>query len=201
MKAGRQGFAMALALVLTIVGATAAAVDDRTGSGEETARKVRRALERLPYYGVYDFLAFKVGPGAITLQGYAHRPQLAREAETMVRHATGADVANKIEVLPTSSFDDQIRWDLFQRIYTDDFADRSVAGGATRARYEFLTMVRFPDMEPFGTYPVHVIVRNRHVALIGVVINDSDKAQILVRAGHAPNTLGIEDAIMVRAGR
>ena len=71
MKAGRQGFAMALALVLTIVGATAAAVDDRTGSGEETARKVRRALERLPYYGVYDFLAFKVGPGAITLQGGA----------------------------------------------------------------------------------------------------------------------------------
>jgi hypothetical protein len=60
-------------------------------------------------------------------------------------------------------------------------------------------MARFPGMEPFGTYPVHIIVKDRRVALIGVVINETDKAQILVRARLVPHTLGVEDAIMVRA--
>ena len=115
----------------------------------------------------------------------------------MVRHATGVDVANKIELLPSSTFDDRIRFDTFQQIYTDEFADRYVAGGAMRARYELLTMARFGDMEPFGTYPVHIIVKNRHVALIGVVINDADKTQVVVRAKQVGHTLGVEDAIMV----
>jgi hypothetical protein len=54
-------------------------------------------------------------------------------------------------------------------------------------------------MEPYGNYPVHIIVKDRRVALIGVVINETDKVQILVRARQVPHTLGVEDAIMVRA--
>jgi hypothetical protein len=54
-------------------------------------------------------------------------------------------------------------------------------------------------MEPFGTYPVHIIVKHRRVALIGVVINEVDKAQILLRARLVPHALGVEDLIMVRA--
>jgi hypothetical protein len=60
-------------------------------------------------------------------------------------------------------------------------------------------MARFPGMEPFGTYPVHIIVKHRRVALIGVVINEADKAQILLRARLVPHALGVEDLIMVRA--
>ena len=44
-----------------------------------TAARVRKALAKLPYYGVFDFLAFKVDGGTVTLQGYAHRPALKRE--------------------------------------------------------------------------------------------------------------------------
>ena len=66
-------------------------------------------------------------------------------------------------------------------------------------RYALLDMARFPGMEPFGTYPVHIIVKDRRVALIGVVINETDKAQILVRARLVPHTFSVEDAIMVRA--
>jgi hypothetical protein len=116
-------------------GTTLGADDTVTGT-QELTRKVRRALERLPYYGVYDFLAFKVEPGVITLEGYAHRPSLKKEAETMIRHAAGVDVANKIEILPSSTFDDQIRWTAFQRIYTDEFADRYVSGGTRQVQYD-----------------------------------------------------------------
>jgi hypothetical protein len=37
------------------------------------------------------------------------------------------------------------------------------------------------------------------VALIGVVITETDKAQILVRARLVPHTFGVEDAIVVRS--
>jgi len=178
-------------------GTTLGADDTVTGT-QELTRKVRRALERLPYYGVYDFLSFKVEPGVITLEGYAHRPSLKKEAETMIRHAAGVDVANKIEILPSSTFDDQIRWTTFQRIYTDEFADRYVSGGTRQVQYDLVTMLRFPDMEPFGTYPVHIIVKHRRMALIGVVITDIDKTQILFRARQVPHAIGVEDAIMVR---
>ena len=185
------------AVVLMGVKDLPAAGVDRTGP--DTMAKVRRALERLPYYGVYDFLAFGIENGVVTLEGYAHRPSLKREAEEMVRHATGADIANRIEVLPTSAFDDRIRWATYQQIYTDEIADRYVRGGSIETRYALLDMARFPGMEPFGTYPVHIIVKDRRVALIGVVINEADKAQILIRAQQVRHTFAVEDAIVVRA--
>jgi len=192
----RISVACAALVVMAVTGAPAAEAD-RTGS--DTMGKVRRALERLPYYGVYDFLAFGIDSGVVTLKGYAHRPSLKREAEEMVRHAVGAEIANRIEVLPASSFDDRIRWATYQQVYTDEIADRYVPGGSMETRYALLDMARFPGMEPFGTYPVHIIVKDRRVALIGVVINEADKAQILVRARLVPHTFGVEDAIAVRA--
>lgn len=160
--------------------------------------KVRKALAKVPYYGVFDLLAFKVDGGVVTLQGYAHRPSLKREAGDMVHRATGLDVANEIEVLPTNDFDDRIRWDVYQRVYTDDFADRYVSGGRTQIRDEIVTMLRFPGMEPYANYPVHIIVKHRQVTLIGSVLNDFDKTTLLIRARQTPNTSGVDDAIMVR---
>ena len=192
--------AMSCAAIVLTAGISSSATPDGPAAGEalkETTLKVRRALERLPYYGVFDFLAFKVNDNVVTLQGYAHRPALKKEAENMVRHATGAEIANRIEVLPASIFDDQIRWATFQQIYTDDFADRYVRGGAREIRYELLDMARFPGMEPYGTYPVHIIVRDRRVALIGAVINQTDKTFVLVRARQVAHTLDVEDAVMV----
>jgi hyperosmotically inducible protein len=198
MRGMKQLSAVCAALVLmTAIGLPAAPRAEATGP--ETMTKVRRALERLPYYGVYDFLAFGIDNGVVTLKGYVHRPALKREAEEMVRHAVGADIANRIEVLPTSSFDDRIRWATYQQIYTDEIADRYVPGGSMETRYELLDMARFPGMEPYGTYPVHIIVKDRRVALIGVVISELDKTQILVRARLVPHTFSVEDAIMVRA--
>lgn len=197
MKGMKRMASACAALLMMCASGLPAAGMDRTGS--DTMAKVRRALERLPYYGVYDFLAFGIENGAVTLKGYAHRPSLKREAEEMVRHAVGADVANRIEVLPTSSFDDRIRWATYQQVYTDEIADRYVSGGSMETRYALLDMARFPGMEPFGTYPVHIIVKDRHVALIGVVINEADKAQILVRARQVAHTFGVEDGILVRA--
>ena len=47
----------------------------------ETVRSVRRMLERLPYYGVFDFIAFSVDRGTVTLVGYSYEGRLKADAE------------------------------------------------------------------------------------------------------------------------
>jgi hypothetical protein len=65
---GMKRIAVACAALgfMSASGLPAAGVD-RAGSG--TMAKVRRALERLPYYGVSDFLAFGIENGVVTLMG------------------------------------------------------------------------------------------------------------------------------------
>jgi hypothetical protein len=119
-----------LALMGTISGATSAGAQSVTS--EETVRSVRRMLERLPYYGVFDYIVFRVDRGTVYIAGYSFEGRLKADAEMAAKRATGVDeVANKIEVLPTSQNDDRIRWGTFYRIYTDDFLARYLRAACT----------------------------------------------------------------------
>src|SRR6266542_3815195 len=72
----------------------------------ETVTRVQKALERLPYYGGFDFLAFGVDRGTVTLFGYAYRGSLNTEALQAVKHVRGVDdVVDRIEILPSSPQD------------------------------------------------------------------------------------------------
>jgi hypothetical protein len=51
-------------------------------TSEETARSVRRMLERLPYYGVFDYIGFRVDRGTVYLAGYSFEGRLKKDAET-----------------------------------------------------------------------------------------------------------------------
>ena len=169
-----------------------------TIGAKETTLRVRRALERLPYYGVFDFLAFGADRGTVTLVGSAYRASLKSDAEQAVKRIPGVDeVANKIEVLPASQNDDRIRWAAFYNIYSDDFLSRYAPGGAMSARYEALQFARFPGMQPFGTYPIHIIVKNGRMTLMGVVDNDADKQLAGVRAREVTGVFGVENELVV----
>ena len=92
---------------------------------KETVRSLRHALQRLPYYGVFDHVTFTVDRGVVTLNGYAVSGSLRDAAETAARRTAGVDeVANRLEVLPASQEDDRTRWSTFYRIYTDAFLSR-----------------------------------------------------------------------------
>src|SRR6202171_3336757 len=74
------------------------------------AREVRHQLVMLPYYGVFDDLAFRVDGSKVTLMGAVTRPTLKDDAERAVKRIEGVTkVINQIEVLPLSPMDDQIR--------------------------------------------------------------------------------------------
>jgi hyperosmotically inducible periplasmic protein len=168
-------------------------------AAKETALQVQRALQRLPYYGVFDFLAFGIDRGVVTLSGYAYRGTLKSDATTAVKRVAGVEeVGDKIELLPASQGDDRIRWATFYNIYTDDFLSRYAPGGAMSARYEALSSGRFPNMQPFGTYPIHIVVKNGRTTLFGVVDNEADKTVAGLRAREVTGVFGVENELVVK---
>ena len=57
----------------------------------------------LPYYGVFDNLAYRVDGNTVTLLGQVTRPTLKSDAEKVVKDIEGVEkVNNQIEVLPLS---------------------------------------------------------------------------------------------------
>jgi hypothetical protein len=159
---------------------------------------IRHALERVPYYGVFDFLAFSVDRGTVTLIGFDYRGNLRADAERAVRRVTGIDeVANKIEQLPASQNDERIRWATFYNIYTDEFLSRYAPGGAMAARYDALQFGRFPGMQPFGMYPIHIIVKGGRTTLMGVVDSEADKTMAAFKAREVGQVFSVENELVV----
>jgi osmotically-inducible protein OsmY len=185
---------------LAVRGAIGAQASGRTQSvtSEETERSVRRMLERLPYYGVFDYIVFRVDRGTVYLAGYSFEGRLKVDAEMAAKRASGViEVANKIEVLPTSQNDDRIRWATFYRIYTDDFLSRYAPGGVYEVLRELRDERRFPGMQPVGRYPIHIVVKNGRTLLLGVVDSAADRQIAEVRAREVSGVFEVKSDLVV----
>ena len=55
----------------------------------------------------------------------------------------------------------------------------------------------FPGMEPAGDYPIHIIVKNMRVTLVGVVDNDGDKTIAEMKARQVPGSFEVKNELMV----
>ena len=190
----RLGFVgMALLGSLTAVpGSTAQSV-----TPEDTVRSVRRMLERLPYYGVFDYIVFRVDRGTVYLAGYTFEGRLKADAEMAAKRASGVvEVANKIQVLPTSQNDDRIRWATFYQIYTDDFLSRYAPGGEYGVLQELKDERHFPGMQPVGRYPIHIVVKNGRTMLLGVVDSAVDRQIAEVRAREVSGVFEVENGLV-----
>src|SRR4029434_7034398 len=121
---------------------------------DKTVKKIRKELVTLPFFGVFDNLAFKYEDGVVTLYGQVARPTLKKDAERVVEKVAGGEnVVNKIEVLPLSAFIDRIHLATDRAIYRQPGLDR-------------LAFQAVP--------PVHIIVKNGNVTLEGVVNSKMD---------------------------
>ncbi len=163
---------------------------------EETVRSVGRMLQRLPYYGVFDYIVFRVDRGTVYLAGYSFEGRLKADAEMAAKRVSGVvEVANKIEVLPTSQNDDRIRWATFYRIYTDDFLSRYAPGGEQGVLRELRDERHFPGMQPVGRYPIHIVVKNGRTMLLGIVDSAADRQLAEVRAREVSGVFEIENGL------
>ena len=155
-----------------------------TGPVDENqiAREVRHKLLMQPYYGVFDDLAFQVDGNTVILLGKVMSPGVLKsDAESAVKHIPGVEkVINKIEVLPLSPMDDQIRMAEYRAIYGDP---------TLSTRYGFRAIP-----------PIHIIVENGHVTLEGVVANQMDKNVINIRANGVPGVFSVTNNLQVEGG-
>jgi len=181
-------------VALTTAGAAA-----ETVTPQETVRSLQRALERLPYYGVFDHLTFAVDRGVVTLNGYAYNGSLRAAAEMAAKRTSGVDeVANRLEILPPSQEDDRIRWATFYRIYTDAFLSKYASGGDFGVRREIREARRWGGFyQPLGLYAIHIVVRRGHTALYGVVDSDADRQIAEMRAREVSGVFSVDNQIAV----
>ena len=171
-----------------------------------TVDEIRSELLRLPYYGVFDFLAFSYDRGTVTLSGYAFHPALKTDAERAVKRVARVDqVINQIEDLPVSVADDELRWRTFYAIYTDPFLSRYAPGGGLLWGHRhpvpslFGSVARFQGEEPVGNYPIAIIVKRGHITLMGIVDSDADKTMAGMRAREVPGSFSVENDLTVEA--
>jgi hypothetical protein len=171
----------------------------------QSVEDIRKELLQLPYYSVFDFLAFSYDRGTVVVGGYAYALGLKKDAERAIKRASGVDtVVNKIEELPPNPIDDQIRWATYYKIYRDPFLSRYAPGGGLLwgHRHAFGGPFSpyggaFSGMEPAGDYPIHIIVQNGRVTLLGVVDSENDKTVAGLRAREVPGTFDVANQLVV----
>ena len=148
----------ALAALVLAASVAAAAPSEQAGgraSYEQLAEKVRKELVTLPWYGVFDNLAYEINGSTVTLSGQVVRPSTRKDAESRVRRLAGVErVVNNIEVLPLSSHDDSIRVGAYRALF-----------GWNSPLFRYGRAVN-PS--------IHIIVNRGHVSLEGVVANEGD---------------------------
>jgi hyperosmotically inducible protein len=200
----RQSYVVGALLGLSLLMTSGLAIG-QTQQAKNVAEEIRGELMQLPYYGVFDFLAFNYDKGAVTLTGYAYSPNLKKDAERAVKRVGGVDqVVDKIEELPAPLTDDELRWKTYYAIYRDPFLSRYAPGGGMlwghRHPYSgpFSPMAGGPFLgfEAAGDYPIHIIVKNGRISLIGVVDNEADKNLAGMKARQVPGAFEVDNQLM-----
>ena len=141
------------------------------------AHEVRHELVMLPYYGVFDNLAYRVDGATVTLLGQVTRPTLKSDAGNVVKGIEGVDkVDNQIQVLPLSPADDRIRRTTYRAIYGHPGLDRYALQAVP---------------------PIHIIVENGKVTLEGVVSTQGDKDLANIRANGVSGVFSVVNNLRV----
>ena len=173
---------LATPIVALPYSAAARPKDEKSQRGEPKNRQtlhkeVRHQLVMLPWYSVFDNLAYQVEGDKVILYGQVTRPTLKSDAEAAVKGIEGvSSVVNNIEVLPPSPMDDQLRRAVYRAIY----------GDSGLSRYSIQAV---PS--------IHIIVKNGNVTLEGVVDNETDKNLAYMRASQVPNVFSVKNNLVV----
>lgn len=179
MKKMRSRLAVVTPLLL-FAATLAAPADAQKASGRTPQRLeklIRHELLMLPFYGVFDNLEFRVDGTTVVLMGQVTRPTLKTGAERVVKRIEEVQmVDDRIEVLPLSPSDDRIRLATYRAIYGHE----ALSTYAIRA-----------------VPPIHIIVKNGNVTLVGAVANEMDKNIAYAQARGVPGVFSVTNNLVV----
>lgn len=157
-----------VAILLLLLSAAAGASQR---SDAQLARDVRQGILAYSHFTIFDSVRADVNGGHVTLDGKVTLPHKREDLAAAVRAVPGVrDVRNRLEVLPVSARDDQLRFRIARGIY----------GNAAFRAYASM-----------ANPPIHIIVEHGRVTLEGVVHSSVDRSL-------AGSIAGAFDAVAVR---
>ncbi|HXD30327.1 MAG TPA: BON domain-containing protein [Pyrinomonadaceae bacterium] len=156
-----------------------ATVGQRAYNTARISKQVRKKLVTLPYYGVFDNLAYRIDGGTVTLYGQVVRSSTKSDAGRSVARVEGVSrVVNNIEVLPLSSFDDSLRVRTLRALQR--------AGGLHRY---------FMGANP----SLHIVVNRGHVTLAGVVSSNFDRQLAYMTARQVSGSFSVSNQLRLES--
>jgi len=177
MKRLRNLFALSFAILTLAFVNVSAQGYSADKSVRNIEQKVFKKINGLPYYGLFDHIAFQVNGDTVTLYGKVLRGTNKSGAENVVEDIPGVRrVINKIEILPASPSDDRIRRQLVR-----EFSNRG-------ALYRYM----------LGASPsVRIIVDRGRVELEGYVANRTDANLMNITANGVFGVFNVENNLIV----
>jgi hyperosmotically inducible periplasmic protein len=116
---------------------------------------ISKTVNRYSFFTIFDDVSASVESGNVTLTGKVTQPFKRDEIEKRVAKIDGVQhVTDRIEVLPFSGFDQELRYRIARSIY----------GNANFWNYAIM-----------ANPPIHIIVEHGHVTLTGVVQSNVDR--------------------------
>jgi len=149
-----------------------------TNPNVRIAKETIHHLLMLDYYTVFDNLGFRVENGnTVILTGQVVNPVVKNDAQASVKRIEGVEkVVNDIKVLPPSPMDERIRHAEYRTIFSYDGLGKYSWGAVP---------------------PVHIVVDNGHVTLVGAVDSKMDKEMITIRANSVPGVFSVKNDLQV----
>ena len=141
-------------------------------SDEKLAAEVVKAMQRYPYYTLFDYLDGRINGGVVTLMGKvtAERDKAGELFERVAKVPGVQDVQNQIETLTPSSGDSNLRRVIARRIF-----------GSTH--FQRFSTQRNP--------PFHIIVQNSVVTLVGYVQGEVERREMEQIVRHTQGVLRV----------
>ena len=136
----------------------------------QIAAKAAHEIRMYSRYTIWDNLSVRVTDGNLELSGQVSQPFKKQDLQRIVQSVPGVtSVTHRVEVLPVSFNDDNLRLRIARAIYRD----------SALSRYAIQAVP-----------PIHIIVRNGQVTLEGVVNNELEKNVAGMRASTAGLSFG-----------
>jgi len=164
-----RALAFVLALTFSPVPAVAAQISDA-----DLADRVASAVRGYVNFGIFDDISIEVDNRAVTLTGRVTMPFKKNEIEAKVKAIDGVrSFASRIEVLPVSIYDSELRQRLALAIYGNP------------AFRHYASMV---------TPPIHIIVENGRVTLTGAVFSNVEKV-LAASLAQIPGVMSVKNEL------
>jgi hyperosmotically inducible protein len=147
--------AAVLLIAFVLIAATGQVASAQERKDLQIFRDVSESVNRYTQFTIFDSIDASVTQGHVVLAGWVTMPYKKDDIERRVRKVAGVNtLENKIQVLPVSQFDDELRFRIARAIYGNS---------------------SFWNYAAMANPPIHIVVNGGRVTLQGVVQSNVER--------------------------